>query len=84
MMIVWFVVTRERAPTLQDLRKLDLNDNSQANFRLWVAYSILKDQIWFTTENTDILHYSLVLFRRPRAGAFTLKMRTTVVFPTAK
>jgi hypothetical protein len=81
MMIVWFVVTRERAPTLQDLRELelDLDEKPLANFRIWVAYSILKDEIWFTPENTALLHQRSVLFGRPRAGAFTQKMRTTVV-----
>jgi hypothetical protein len=59
MMIVWFVVTRERAPTLQDLRELPLGGDSLGKFRAWVAYSILQDKIWFTPDNTDFLHHKV-------------------------
>jgi hypothetical protein len=58
MMIIWFVVTKERAPTLEDCRKLWRSAEELTNFRTWVVYSILVDRIWLPPERTNLeVHY---------------------------
>jgi hypothetical protein len=55
MMILWFVLTKERAPTLEDCKELDLTDHNCESFRAWVLHSILADQIWLPPELYDPL-----------------------------
>jgi hypothetical protein len=61
MMIIWFVVTKERAPTLEDCRKLWRSAEELTNFRTWVVYSILVDRIWLPPEMTNLgVHYDTI------------------------
>ena len=56
MMIVWFVVTQERAPTSHDCRNLLwLSPEQLMNFRVWLAYSILWDRFWCPRMGTQLL-----------------------------
>lgn len=55
MMILWFVVTEEKAPSLKDCQQLWTSEEDLKNFRFWVVYSILADGIWLPREIADVI-----------------------------
>jgi Ulp1 protease family, C-terminal catalytic domain len=71
MMIVWFIVTKERAPNAYECRtSLWLSKEDLINFRYWLAYSILTDRVWLSPERLKCLLQFFDALEQPDAELF--------------
>jgi hypothetical protein len=72
MMILWFVVTNEKAPTYANCHDdLWLSEDQLINFRIWLGYSILMDRFWFQPQGTHLLLEYFDALEQPTADSFS-------------